>query len=121
MLKFQLIVVPLLLLAALAEVRRLATSNANRRFHWFRLFVWLLAAASIAFPQLTEYVALSLGITRGADLVNYVFILFALGALFRLYSNQFVIEKKIAELSRQVAIRDAQFPADDESATGPNL
>ena len=108
MLTFQWIVIPLLCIVALMETRAIINTGLGRRYHLVRLLIILTAITAISQPDLTGWLAVKVGITRGADLVIYVFMLFTLGAIFRLYTGQFVLEQRIAQLSRVTAIEKAE-------------
>ncbi len=73
-----------------------------------RCLVWVGAACAIAFPEVAQDLALALGITRGADLILYVFALGFLGVSFYFYSRFVRLQRQLTEMVRHVAIREAR-------------
>jgi hypothetical protein len=68
--------------------------------------VVLLAVASVLHPDLTQWLAERLGVTRGTDLVLYLFIVVAtVTAVFnRLRARD--LEQRLTEVVRVMALRD---------------
>lgn len=108
MLTFQLIVIPLLMLVALSELRAIFRVGMGRLYHTVRFFIIVAAIVAIWLPDLTGWAAQLVGITRGTDLVIYVFMLFTIAALFRLYTAQFLLEQRIARMARVDALANAK-------------
>lgn len=73
-----------------------------------RCLVWLSAALAIAFPELPQRAAVAVGITRGADLVLYLFTLAFLGVSFYLYSRFVRLQRQLTEMVRHVALQEAR-------------
>lgn len=105
---FQIMAVVVLGTAILWEGIRLLRSARGRGLRAARLFVWLSASAAIAYPEFPQRVAEYLGIGRGADAVLYLFVLAFLWVSFFLYSRQLRLQRQITQLTRHLAIRDAQ-------------
>lgn len=78
-----------------------------------RLAVWVGAGVAIAVPNLVQKVAEALGIGRGADVVLYLFVLAFLGVSFFLYSRCLRLEREVTELTRHLAVRDAERGGQD--------
>ena len=66
--------------------------------------IWLFAAVSLIWPKLTEVIARTIGIRRGADLVFYGNVLLTLAGLFWVYLKQRRIDRQITLLVRQLAV-----------------
>lgn len=80
-----------------------------------RLAMLLLAAlgvALVAWPGLAEDVARMFGIGRGTDLVFYLFIIFCLFRFVSASAAQRRLERRLTDVVRELALRDAQMGAD---------
>ncbi|PWT95516.1 MAG: hypothetical protein C5B52_17640 [Bacteroidetes bacterium] len=86
-------------------------------FRWFRntgrdLFViaiiTVIGLTFVLFPNITNRLAHILGVGRGADLIFYLCILGFCFALLALYSKIKNLERKITELTRKDALREAR-------------
>ncbi len=71
-------------------------------FLW--LGVWFVAVMVIAAPDITSYLALQVGITRGVDLVVYTSIILLFYVVFKLLMRQERQEKYITTLVQKVAL-----------------
>ena len=71
------------------------------------LAVWSGAALAIAWPDLTQHVARSLGIQRGADLVFYCAVLAMLGGFFVVSLRLRQLSRETTLLVRHLALREA--------------
>jgi small membrane protein len=89
-------------------------------FRWFRsavmdklLIVCILAAGIflVVFPDLTNRLAATLGVGRGADLIFYCFIIAFCYLVLLLYAKIKKLEQQLAELARRQALRDVQPPS----------
>lgn len=105
---FQVIALALLGAVLLWEVWRFVSGPVSWGNWALRCAVWLAAAAAIARPQLTQDVAGALGIGRGADVILYVFVLAFLGTSFYWYSRHVRTERRLTEVVRQLALREAR-------------
>jgi hypothetical protein len=108
MTSFQLITLPLLVLAMIltgvAAGRRRITPGAAA----FWILLWLAAAISIAEPNILVVLARLLGIGRGADLVMYVSILVTFIGFFIMYLRYRKLNDQLTEIVRHLAIREAE-------------
>lgn len=113
--KFVLVTSFLVLLVWAFRNRRRVGLQAGGRL--LAVGVALLAVASVLYPGLTQWLAERLGVTRGTDLVLYLFIVVAsTTAVFsRLRARD--LEQRLREVVRVMALRDAAFlnglPGDD--------
>jgi small membrane protein len=84
------------------------------RSAFFDLLVLLFFSAAailfISFPDYTNVIAKKLGVSRGADLLFYICILFFLFIIIKLFARIRRLEKKLTELVRQQAKDNAQLP-----------
>lgn len=108
---FQWIILPVL---GYAILRELLAADPERGPRWLTLAVWGAAAAAIAFPSITQRLANLFGIARGADLVQYSFILAFLAVAFHLNAQTYALQRQVASLVRSQAKHEARF-GDDAS------
>jgi hypothetical protein len=112
MTKSLLIQVVLLLGAAGLLVMFIKRWDAVHTRAWKRIafFLFIVANAfAVLFPSLVTDVAHFLGVGRGTDLVLYLLVL-AVGFLaLNTYMRFRSLERKLTDLARTVALRDAEF------------
>jgi hypothetical protein len=72
------------------------------------LFFFLSATAFVLFPETTNVIAHHLGVTRGADLLLYLMVFAVLHGFLLLYLRTRKLERKITEVIRAQALRDAE-------------
>ena len=86
------------------------------RSAFFDLLVLVLfsttAIVFILFPEYTNVIAHKMGVSRGADLLFYICILFFLFIIIKLFARIRRLEKKLTEMVRQLAKDNAQLPED---------
>ncbi len=76
-----------------------------------RVFFVLLFCVGIffsVFPESSNVLANWIGLTRGADLIFYVFIMFMLSVVIFLFQKVNRMEKTMTEMVKQDALRDAK-------------
>jgi hypothetical protein len=105
---FQWLTIPALGLLLLIEVVGWLRRGAASWVGVLRGAIWVGAATAIGFPDLTTDVAHYLGISRGADLIFYAFVLAFLAVSFYFYARHVRTERQITELVRQIAIERAR-------------
>jgi len=91
----------------LLKARRSASQQAIRR-----LFIIVALAAgffAVLFPNYTTVVASYLGIGRGADLLLYAFVVFALFYVVHQYRRQLWQEKVTTDLARAITLAQAEI------------
>ena len=89
----------------LLKARRSASQRAIRRL--FILAALLAGAFAVLFPEYTNVVAALLGIGRGADLLLYTFVIFALFYVVHQYRSQLWQEKVTTDLARSLTLTRA--------------
>lgn len=91
----------------LLKARKSASQQAIRRL----FIIAALAAGFVAvlFPNYTTIFASYLGIGRGADLLLYAFVVFALFYVVHQYRRQLWQEKVTTDLSRALALAQAEI------------
>lgn len=105
---FQWIAVPALLLVLLWELAGWLRRPSWRSQRVLRMLIWLAAALAIADPDLTQRLATAVGITRGADLVFYLFVLLFIVVSFYFYARHMRTQRVLTELVRHLAIQEAR-------------
>jgi hypothetical protein len=113
---FQWLTLPLLAALLLAELLALVLGRTAKTSGLVRCSVWLLAALAIAYPELTQRLAVLVGIHRGADLVFYLFVFAFLGTTFYFYAAQVRLRRELTEMVRHVAILEVRRGAPPASA-----
>ena len=73
-----------------------------------------MAIFFILFPDYTNLIARKVGVSRGADLLFYISILFSLFIILKLFSRMRRLEKKLTELVRKQAKDEAHSPDDQD-------
>jgi hypothetical protein len=81
--------------------------RSSRHTSGLWLAVWSGAALAIAWPDLTQQVARSLGIQRGADFVFYCAVLAMLGGFFVVSLRLRQLSRETTLLVRHLALREA--------------
>lgn len=78
--------------------------------HWFSLwlFLWICVIFVAVSPATTDVIAGYVGVGRGADLLVYVAVVVLVYGFARLINSQEKQRLELTELTRQIAIRDAQ-------------
>lgn len=112
---FQIITLPLMVVAVLITSAAMSRRRLTKRAGVAWLALWIAAAVSIADPDLLARMARFLGIGRGADLVLYISILTTFGAFFLVYLRFRRLDEQLTEIIRHLAIRDAVAGASEES------
>lgn len=79
--------------------RKISTAS----FIWW-LALWLVVLVVFWRPDSTGYLALALGVTRGADLMIYISVLVIFYLLFKIFVRLNKIEDSITRLVRQRAL-----------------
>jgi len=70
------------------------------------LFV-IVAILTILFPNITNDIAHSLGVSRGADLLLYILTMAFIFGMFNSYIQEKRLQKRMVLLARRVAINEA--------------
>ena len=91
----------------LLKARKSASQQAIRRL--FILVALLTGFFAVLFPNYTNDVASYLGIGRGADLLLYAFVVFALFYVVHQYRRQLWQEKVITDLARALTLAQADI------------
>lgn len=83
----------------------------------FMLGFVLVAVASILFPQWLTWLANSIGVGRGADLLLYALVLAFLVSVASSYRRNVMMNRKLTLLAREIAL--ARAAAEDATGTAP--
>ncbi|MBL7661598.1 DUF2304 domain-containing protein [bacterium] len=73
------------------------------------LIFLLVCVTFVAFPNLTTQIAIVVGVGRGADLLLYLFCLFALFLFLLVYRKIAELQKQITEMARHDALNRAKI------------
>jgi small membrane protein len=101
-----------ILVAFLLAAAMIASFAFKARIAYRLLAVVLLSGAVglVLFPDLTTRAAHVLGVGRGADLLLYVSLIAGLHVALLLYLRTRELERKLTELARASALRNAASP-----------
>lgn len=91
----------------------------RRHFRFIYSVVWAVAAGGLLlvwFPGISNRIAWTVGIGRGADLVFYSFIVFALLAILNLHLRIRLLTESMTENTRQIALLEAKIREPDADA-----
>jgi hypothetical protein len=105
---FQWIACSSLALVLIWELLRLRRGGQVWGAWLLRSLVWLGALVTIADPEITTRVAHALGISRGADVVFYLFVLAFLATSFHFTTQNARLQRQLNALVSHLAIRDAR-------------
>lgn len=110
-----LVIQALLIVAVLVIGALLVRSTAGDRHQAVRRMLLgllaLLAVASILVPGAVTLLARTLGVGRGTDLLLYGLVIAFLGALVSAYRRQRSLESRLTDLTRRLALDEAEPPA----------
>jgi hypothetical protein len=105
---FQIIVLGMVAGAAGWDAVQVLRGGRLTRIYLARLLVWSATAVAVAWPGVVQWVAVALGIGRGADVVLYGFVLVFLAGSFALYARIVRLEGQLTQLVRRLAIAEAE-------------
>lgn len=110
-----LVIQVVLIVAVLVIGLRLVRSTAGERHQAVRRLLLgallLLAVASILVPGATSTVASFVGVGRGTDLLLYGLVVAFCGYLVSSYRRTRSLEQRLTELTRRLALDEAEPPA----------
>lgn len=93
------------------QLRRKVCTRSDA-FVW--TVVWLGVAVVSLLPNAATWVANSVGVGRGSDLVLYIGSLVLFSAVFRAFARLHELEKTLTELVRKQAIEHPKIPDQEE-------
>ncbi len=95
-----------LLLALLLTWKRARQEAISRREAAAWSFLWILAGVVVVRPEVASFVANTVGIGRGADLIVYLSLVLILVLIFNLYVQHHRLQREMTELVRREALKD---------------
>ncbi|MBI4262597.1 DUF2304 family protein [Candidatus Uhrbacteria bacterium] len=111
------ILITLFVLFALSRVViRFRAGEMTPRECLFWFFFWVVVGGVGVYPNVASWLAIALGVGRGADAIVYVALLAIFYILFRIFTRIERIERNITALVREIALRDARHGHDHEQA-----
>ena len=99
------IIISILVIIALSVIIKRKSQNKlslGQAATWF--LMWLIVLIVFWYPESTSYLASSLGIGRGADLIIYAAIVVMFYMLFRMYLRMDKLSDDITKIVRKVGI-----------------
>ena len=115
---FQIVAVSFLALLIAFSTWKMIQKKARRRVALTWILLWFFALAAVLVPEKITKLAHFLGINRGADLILYCAVLAGLVSFFYLLTKQRATQRQITMLTRQLAIKNADDPAEDVKEDG---
>lgn len=117
-------IIQILLICAFALIALAAARSGPSATHlaYRRLLAVLLlvtAAVAVLFPDILQWMAELVGVTRGTDLLLYTFVVVSVVVWLRLYRKLAGIEDRIVELTRALALHSSGERREDD-ARGPD-
>ena len=106
-LAFRLLALPVVAVFLLRSLHSLVRGKRHRWTSLLSTILWLLAAVAIMMPAITNQVARTLGIGRGADLLIYLVAISFLASFFYFYRKCRRLESDLTQVVRRLAIEDA--------------
>jgi hypothetical protein len=101
--------------AALFAMRSRTTSTNLAVKRAGSLLFGLVATLSVLFPDAVTWAAQMVGVHRGTDLVLYVLVVCFLFVTIGLHQRLHVLELRLTELTRELALRSAEHPQDEDA------
>ena len=103
-------IIRILLLAGLSWIGFFVFLRRNKLpFHIMTVFLLLgVGAVAVVVPDMTSEVAHLVGVGRGADLVTYIAIIAVMFVLLHYYTKFVELQRKLTELTREMAILKAE-------------
>ena len=89
-------------LSAVVQKRKQNKLSLSQALNWF--IMWLGVLIVFWYPESTSYLASSLGIGRGADLIVYTAILIMFYMIFKMYMRMDKLNSQITKVVRKVGI-----------------
>jgi small membrane protein len=109
----QVLLIALILLAAIVGS---VAFRSRLAYRLLGMFFFLVATLCVLFPDSTTDIAKSLGVGRGTDLLLYLVIFAGVHACLLLYMRTRRLERKLTQVVRAIAIRDAERLSENEIA-----
>ncbi|HZQ54741.1 MAG TPA: DUF2304 domain-containing protein [Bryobacteraceae bacterium] len=103
----------LIALCLLAAILGSIAFRSKLAYRLLAAFLFLSASLCVIFPGITSDLANALGVGRGADLLLYLGLLAGIHSFLLLYLKERRLDRRITELTRAIAIRDARFLANE--------
>jgi small membrane protein len=106
------VIIKIILLTALMLLALYAVSqrHKSRPVAGAMLIVTAAGAIFVANPELTNIIARLVGVSRGADLTLYCFVLIIIFAIFNIHLRMRAAMEQTTILARQIAILSAILP-----------
>ncbi len=102
----QIILIVAIAVMIIRLIVNLRSSKINVGYFALWLIIWLVAILFIWFPGISSYLADTVGVGRGVDLIVYVAIIAGFYLQFKLLMRIEKMEKDITKITRQLAIKD---------------
>lgn len=102
--KILLIVLILIIITRVFDRYKKRDIQKNELIAW--LVFWVIAAGFVAWPDASSWLALTLGVGRGVDLMVYLAIMLVFYLIFRLFVRIEHMEQDITKLVQELALKN---------------
>lgn len=102
----QILITSLAVVALFGVARRFKLGAMTRGVFLVWILVWAAAGILVWVPQLTNRLAVILGVGRGADAVFYISIVVLFYLVFRVHGKIENLEQQLNELVKKIALKD---------------
>ena len=110
---FQWIALTFLSALLVVELYLAFRGRVERRLWLLRVTTWIATALAIARPDQLTRLAMTVGITTGANLVSYLGVLLFFFVSLYLYARCLRLERQITQIVRHLAIQEAHAPTSE--------
>lgn len=101
----QIILIAVVAIMLIRLILKRKSREINNSYFVIWLVIWLLAILLILFPGISSYLADTVGVGRGVDLIIYVAIIAIFYLQFKLLMRIEKLEKDITHITRHLAIK----------------
>ena len=104
----QIVLIAIIAVMLIRLILKMKSREITAGYFAIWLVIWLLAIILIAFPSLASYLADTVGVGRGVDLIIYVSIIVIFYLQFKLLMRIEKMEKDITKITRHLAVKEAE-------------
>jgi len=103
----QIILIAIIAVMVVRLIFKMKSREIGMGYFVLWLVIWLIAIILIGFPNISSYLANTVGVGRGVDLIVYVAIIAGFYLQFKLLMRIEKMEKNITSITRHLAIKEA--------------
>jgi len=103
---FQILILLFIAFVIIKATKKLIKKEISLLLYFFWVALWLAIAIINIFPAIIAWVAFSVGIGRGVDLLIYSAIIVISYTVFKINIRTKTLERNMTELVRKIALKD---------------